>query len=218
MSNRRNEFKTESKNPAKKFLEWKSNDKTFMFYNKETQEKEMISLPLKLLVLKEMHTIKGFDEGANSGIYSNEVKLIGSEEITVRNFSGGMIAKGLYKDVKEQIRAKGGHYSKSIYAMLETGEIINIQLKGAAVQKWGEFTQKTRSRLTDEWITITGAEDRKKGAVKYTVPIFEFSGSLSDHQNDLADESYDNLESYMSDYKNQNEPTEDEIVADEVEF
>jgi hypothetical protein len=71
-------------------------------------------------------------------------------------------------------------------------------LKGAAVQEWGEAFNKGRSRMADEWVTVAGADDRKKGSVKYSVPLFAFDKSLSTKENDLADIAYNKLESSLS--------------------
>ena len=109
-SNRRQAFAQPQANPSTKFLQWKSNEKCFEFYNKETQQKEKIGLPFKFLVLDEMHTISGWNDASSSGIYSNEVKFISKEVMTVKPFKGNEIAKGLYKDIKEKIVAAGGHY------------------------------------------------------------------------------------------------------------
>ena len=140
-SNRRSAFSAPQSNPSTKFLQWKSNEKCFEFYNKETQQKVSVPLPFKFLVLDEMHTVSGWNDASSSGIFSNEVKFISKEVMTVKPFKGNEIAKGLYKDIKEKIVSAGGHYVKSIYIMLEDGSLANLQLKGSAVQKWGEFTQ-----------------------------------------------------------------------------
>ena len=165
MSNRRQAFSAPQSNPATKFIDWKSDDKCFSFYNKETRTNEQIPLPFKFLVLDELHTIKGWNEATSSAIYSNEVKYISKEPMTVKPFKGNEIAKGLYKDIKDKVVSAGGHYTKSIYIMLEDGLLANIQLKGSAVQKWGEFTQKQRTRLADEWVVVAKALEGKKGAV-----------------------------------------------------
>ncbi len=146
-SNRRNAFAQPQSNPATKFLEWKSNDQCFEYYDKEAQKKVQVPLPFKFLVLDELHTVKGWNDATQSAIYSNEVKYISKEPMTVKPFKGNEIAKGLYKDIKDKVVSAGGHYTKSIYIMLEDGLLANIQLKGSAVQKWGEFTNKTRNRL-----------------------------------------------------------------------
>lgn len=199
-SNRRQAFATPQSNPATKFLDWKSNDKCFEYYDKEEQKKVQVSLPFKFLVLDELHTIKGWNDASSSNIFSNEVKYISKEPMTVKPFKGNEIAKGLYKDIKDKVVAAGGHYTKSIYIMLESGELANLQLKGSAVQKWGDFTQKTRNRLADEWILVSKAIEGKKGAVKFFTPDFGFEKSLSTNEAIQADECFNVLENYLKTY------------------
>lgn len=217
MSNRKQAFAQPQSNPATKFIEWKSNDKAFEYYDKETQKKVSIPLPFKFLVLDELHAVKGWNDATSSGIYSNEVKFISKEIMTVKPFKGNEIAKGLYKDIKDKIVAAGGHYVKSIYVMLEDGTLANLQFKGSSVQAWGEFTQKTRSRLPEEWIIVKTAKDGKKGAVKFSIPEFSFERSLSDSENEQADECFDILEAYLKAYLVKSEPSVEEEVEDEVE-
>ena len=199
-SNRRQAFAQPQTNPATKFIEWKSNDKCFNYYDKEAQKNVEIHLPFKFLVLDELHTIKGWNDASSSNIYSNEVKFISKEVMTVKPFKGNEIAKGYYKDIKDKVVAAGGHYTKSIYVMLEDGSLANISLKGSGVQKWGDFTQKTRNRLADEWVTVAKAEDGKKGAVKFSTPSFSFANSISDEEANMADEAFNILESYLKTY------------------
>ena len=214
-SNRRQAFCTPQANPSTKFLDWKSNDKCFEYYDKENQEKVSVALPFKFLVLDELHTIKGWNDASSSGIFSNEVKFISKEIMTVKPFKGNEIAKGLYKDIKEKIVAAGGHYVKSIYIMLEDGSLANLQLKGSAVQKWGEFTQKTRNRLPDEWVQVTKAIEGKKGAVKFFTPDFSFERSISDAEAVQADEAFNILETYLKAYLVKAEPIVEEIPQDD---
>lgn len=214
-SNRRSAFATPQSNPATKFLDWKSNDKCFEYYDKEKQEKVSVALPFKFLVLDELHTIRGWNDASSSGIFSNEVKFISKEIMTVKPFKGNEIAKGLYKDIKEKIVSAGGHYVKSIYIMLEDGSLANLQLKGSAVQKWGEFTQKTRNRLPDEWVQVTKAIEGKKGAVKFFTPDFSFERSISDTEAIQADEAFNILETYLKAYLVKAEPVVEEIPQDD---
>ena len=209
-SNRRQAFNTPQSNPATKYFDWKSNDKCFSYYDKEKQENVLVPLPFKFLVLDELHSIKGWNDATSSGIFSNEVKFISKETITVKPFKGNEIAKGLYKDIKEKVVSAGGHYVKSIYIMLEDGSLANIQLKGSAVQKWGEFTQKTRNRLPDEWVIVSKSLEGKKGAVKFNTPEFTFERSISDSEADLADEAFNTLETYLKAYLVKSEPVVEE--------
>jgi len=218
-SNRKQAFQSPSSNPATKFIDWKSNDKSFSYYDKEKRENVLIPLPFTFLVLEEMHTVKGWHDASQSGIFSNEVKFISNEIITVKPFKGNEIASGLYKDIKPKIVAAGGHYVKSVYVMLEDGAIANLQLKGSAVQSWSEFTQKTRSRLTDEWITVQTAKEDKKGSVKFSVPEFAFNKSLSDSQGEQADAAFDILEAYLKTYLKKDDVQDvEEVIDDGLEF
>jgi hypothetical protein len=216
-SNRRAAFAQPQSNPATKFIEWKSNDKCFNYYDKEAQKNVEIPLPFKFLVLDELHCIKGWNDASSSNIYSNEVKFISKEVMTVKPFKGNEIAKGYYKDIKEKVVAAGGHYTKSIYVMLEDGSLANISLKGSGVQKWGDFTQKTRNRLADEWVIVAKAEDGKKGAVKFSTPSFSFANSISDEEANMADEAFNILESYLKTYLAKAEPAIVEEEEDDFE-
>jgi hypothetical protein len=216
-SNRRQAFAQPQSNPATKFIEWKSNDKCFNYYDKDAQKNVEIPLPFKFLVLDELHCIKGWNDASSSNIYSNEVKFISKEVMTVKPFKGNEIAKGYYKDIKEKVVAAGGHYTKSIYVMLEDGSLANISLKGSGVQKWGDFTQKTRNRLADEWVIVASAEDGKKGAVKFSTPSFSFANSISDEEANMADEAFNILESYLKTYLAKAEPTIVEEEEDDLE-
>lgn len=221
-SNRRQAFSQPQSNPATKFIDWKSNDKCFEYYDKEKQEKVQIPLPFKFLTLDELHSIKGWNDASQSGIYSNEVKYISKETITVKPFKGNEIFKGLYKDGKEKIQSAGGHYVKSIYIMLEDGTLANLQLKGSGVQAWGEFTQKTRNRLPDEWVEVKSAKEGKKGSVKFSMPEFKFKSSLSESEAEQADEVFSVLEAYLNTYLakavDEIEVVEPEEVKDDLDF
>ena len=151
-----------SSNPASKFLEWKSDEQKFAYYDKEQKTNIFVDLPITFLVLEEYHTVKGFSDSDQTGIYSNEVLQTGSDEIEVKTFKGRTIAKGLYKDIKSIVDGAGGRYHKSIYAVTKEGELVNISFKGACVSKWSDFTAKGAwKRLKDEWITISEAEARR---------------------------------------------------------
>ena len=225
-SNRKQAFTQPQTNPAEKFIDWKSNDKAFSYYDKESKENVTINLPFKFLVLDELHTVKGWNDSLKGQIVSNEVKFISKEVLKVKTFHKDANGKniktdmieGIYSEVKEKIKSSGAHYVKSVYIMLEDGSIANLQLKGAACQAYGDFTAKTRSRLSDEWVEVANATDGKKGAVKYTTPEFKFAKSISDSESDLADEAFNTLEAYLKAYLIKTDIVEvNDIIVDEEE-
>ena len=212
---RKDEFKSVSSNPATKALEWKSDLKAFSFYDKEKGANVTVPLPFKFLVLKELHTVKGWHDKSQSGIYANEVEWIGKDPLTVKAFKGGVIAKGIYKEIKEVITAQGSHYSRSIYCMLSNGDIANIQLKGSSVQAWGDFTLKSRARLSDEWVGVEAAEEMKKGKVDYSVPVFKYHQPISKEDDVKAEDNYKTLKDYFEGYLSDKVAEVAELVEEE---
>ena len=225
MSNRTQVFAEKEKNPASKFLDWKSNDKQFAYYDKEQSKTIEIKLPLKFVFLDELHTVKGWSDSFGTSITSNEVKFISKEQMNVgvfqKNTSGKWvktpIVDGFYNEIKEKVKSSGGHYVKSIYIMLEDGSLANIQLKGSAVQGWGEFVNANKKLLTTSWIVVDKAIEGKKGAVKYTTPNFILGDTLSPNESNDADSNFDILEAYLKTYLTKVEEVDASNILVEVE-
>ena len=210
MSTRRNAIQGGDliKNPATKFLSWKSNEQCFSYYDKDKQENVLVKLPFKFLFLDQLQSVKGWNDALSGQIISNEVKTVSDQELNVicyhKNNKGEntktTIAKGLYSQIKDAVVSAGAKYHKSIYIMLEDGTLANIQLKGASVKEWGDFFNRSKKRLADEWIVIDSAKDGKKGAVKFFTPEFKFERSLSESESEQADSVFDELDAYLQQY------------------
>ena len=163
---------TQTTNPVTKFLNWKSNDQAFSYYDKQKGENVKVELPIKFLFLEHYHTVKGWNDASESGIYSNEVYAISKEPLTVRAFKGGEIANGLYKDNKEKIKNAGGVYHRSVYAMLPDGELVNFQLKGIGVKAYSDFYNENNHLLDNQFIEVNEVVEGKKGSIKFSSPFF----------------------------------------------
>ena len=222
MSNRKQAFAQPMTNPSTRFMEWKSNDKSFSFYSKADEKELHQTLPFKFLLLDELHTIGGWNDSSESRIFANEVKFIGKQEITVKAFKGGVLAKGLYSAIKDQAKNAGGHYLKSIYIMLEDNSLANIKLKGSAVKEWGDFTQANRAALSGQWIEVNGAIEAKKGSIKYSTPEFTLGKILTPNEESDADACFDVLEAYLKAYLVKEDTEEVEAVpaepVDDLDF
>lgn len=219
MSTRRQALSGGATNPATKFLKWNSNDKCFSFYNKETKENELISLPFRFIVLDQLSTVKGWNDRLSGGIISNEVRFLGKEVLTVFCYHGEQktkIAEGLYSEIKEKVVAEGGRYHNSVYVMLEDGSIANLQFKGAGAGEWQTFARQ-KNRLIDEWVIVKSSKDGKKGAVKFTTPNFEFDRSISDSENEQAEAAYETIKGYLDQYFMKNIPVNEPIIISEDE-
>jgi hypothetical protein len=188
-----------SSNPATKFLEWKSNDKCFSYYDKEKKENIQVQLPLKFVILEHYHTVKGWNDASESGIYANEVLYTGSEELEVKSFKGGDIAKGLYKDIRSKVIDAGGKYHRSIYAVTNDLEIINISIKGAAVSEYSKFIEVNGDNFfTQNWVEISEVVEGKKGSIKFASPVFKKSTEIKDASK--LRPFAETLQSYMMEY------------------
>ena len=217
MSNRTQVFAGGSKNPATKFLDWKSDQKGFSYYDKEAGKNVEVPLPFKFVFLDELSTVKGWNDASSSGIFSNEVKYLSKEPMTVKAFKGGEIAKGLYNEIKDRVKNAGGHYSKSVYIMTEKGELANIQLKGSATQQWGEFVKVNRQRITQTWVNVDTATESKKGKVTFSVPNFTAGADIEDVDGNNADNCFDTLEAYLKTYLAKVDVEELEVVSESEE-
>lgn len=217
MSNRKQAFAQPMTNPSTCFMDWKSNDKCFSYWSKADEKEIQQALPFKFLLLDELHTVGGWHDGSQSRIHSNEVKFIGKQEMTVKAFKGGVLAKGMYSEIKENAKNAGGHYLKSIYIMLEDNSLANIKLKGSAVKEWGDFTQANRAKLSGQWIEINKAIEGKKGAVKFSTPEFAMGKPLTPEEEINADNCFDILESFLKTYLVKQDVEEIDTIAEQVE-
>jgi len=217
-----------SSNPATKFLEWKSEKKCFSYYDKEKGENINVELPLKIQFLEDFHTVKGFSDAEQTGIYSNEIKFTSTDELTVKTFGGTEIAKGLYNDIRLKIIDAGGKYHKSIYAVLD-GELVNFQIKGSVVSAFSLFAngqKKTAkqplikahsNRFESHFIEINDFENLKKGATKYSVPNFTIGEPYTPEELEIAKENYLKISSYFDKYTSKKEDVVEEQIHEEEE-
>lgn len=223
MSSRRTLNQSEgSSNPSKRFLQWKSNDKNFSYYDKSIGEKGEnvpVNLPFKFQFLEHFHTVKGWNDASESGIYSNEVKFISKEPLEVKSFKGGKIAEGLYSEIRPKIRDAGGKYFRSVYVIDESGEIVNLQLKGAVVSAYSDFMKENEGKIESYWVEINKSLDLKKGATKYSVPVFEIGKAFTKDELSLADEKYKDIVAYFDKYSDKtNEEPSENIEEEDLAF
>lgn len=205
----------ETSNPVAKYLNWKSNDKSFSYYDKAKGENVKVELPIKFLFLEHYHTVKGWNDSSESGIYSNEVYSIGKEPLNVKAFKGGELGSGLYKEIKEQIKNAGAVYHRSIYAMLESGELVNFQLKGIGVKAYSDFYNDNNHLLDNQWIEVNSAKEGKKGSIKFSSPEFTIGGNITKAEDKMANDSAKNLQDKMDSYFGRAEVKEDEVEGDD---
>ena len=211
-------------NPAVKFIEWNSEKGCFKYYDKATKKNIDIPLPTKFYVLDILKTIKGFSDSTQNGIWSNEVKNLSKQafKVVTKSKDGKFktLSEGIYSATKDKIKSEGGKFTMSVYAAMvndqDEYEIVNFQLKGAALSGWVTFENENRnSVLTDEVICDDFSKE-KKGATKYTVPVFR-TEKATEEGNDAAIELDIQLQEYLTSYF-ANTKSDVETEVDEKEY
>lgn len=205
---------SKSQNPTTKFFTWKSNEKTFSYYDRETGMNQLVELPFKFLFLQHYHCVKGWHDASNSSIYSNEVYYIGSEDIRVSASKGGLIAEGLYKEIKPRVVASGGRYHRSIYIVLEDGSLANLSVKGSVVKEWSDYFDSQKNVIDNNWIVVNQFTESKKGSVKYTTPVFNTGDPIGEEMGKAADSAAAYLEAYL---KSSIKKDEDNAVVEDFD-
>lgn len=203
-----------ARNPATRWFEWTGGkDGGFVrWYDKEAKRNVDVALPFTFLLLDELSTVKGWHEPSESGIYANEVRDTRQDVLVVRSFKGDELANGVYRDIKDMIAVKGGHYVASLYIAYKEGNELklgNLGLKGAAAGRWMEFkrTAPTKKDATGknvrayfaDAVKIAAFEDAKKGGTAYRVPVFKLI-EISQETNNQALALDAELQAYLSEY------------------
>jgi len=194
---------------AHKYFKWSSENECLEYFDKNiTDEKNpkgtnvTVKLPFTFVPLDVLATIKGWDDGSGSAIFSNEVKDLAKQDLVVKTFKNGEFITGKYAAIKDKVAAKGGKFANSVYIGYYEGKdfvIGNLQIVGASLGSWIDYC-KENPRYKDEGaVKITGATKEKKGATKYSKPIFEHT-ALSDATNALAIELDKQLQAYLKTY------------------
>jgi hypothetical protein len=189
-------------NPCKKWIEFNSEEGIFTYYNKETEKKVEVPMPIYFTCLDELNTITGYNKRNDCGVTSNEVHQTTSEILRVRTFKGGESVTGLYKDIRDNIVAMGGKFTKSVYALMihpdKTTEFCNFKFKGAAFSAWLDKHIDPMKSI----IGITELVEEKNGNNKYNVPVFK--AFKLEPAIDAEALKYDEiLQAYLKEYKAQ---------------
>lgn len=203
-------------NPCKKFIEFKSDKGAFFYFDKtlgEHGENVEVKMPIFFVVLDELNSIGGFNDEFQCSIYSNEVHRLGSEILRVRTAKGGRSVTGLYKEIQDSVKAMGGRFTKSVYAMLlvkgEEPELVNFRFKGAAFSAW--IDKKVNANTNT--ICVKETTTAKKGSNTYTLPVFS-SIPLPKEVNDQAIAMDAVLQEYLVEYKKKG--FENDVIAAEA--
>jgi len=196
-------------NPCKHWFQWDGGDgKGFKAYDKENKKNVITPLPFKFLILDRLTTVTGFNEPENIGYYSNEIRNIKEDILTVRS-KNGIEAKGTWEQVKAQLGSKGASFAQSVYIMFYQGKeavLGNIKMSGAAIENWFAFCKE--NKIMEIGVNVKSANPKKKGKVEYFEPVFE-AIKVSEASNNAAVEMDKELQAYLVEYLEKNKTSVD---------
>lgn len=140
---------TGGSNPIRKYVNFSGGEGVFKYWDKDKKENIVLE-SIDVTVLDVRNSITGYCEAESCGVTSNLIGNTSKEELIVSLIQDGklkQIAKGLYKDIKAQVTSKevGGKFTNNIICLADVGEgeeVINVQLNGAGLTSWIEFTGK----------------------------------------------------------------------------
>ena len=205
----------------------KNKGASFVSYNKDTKVNVPLKLPIKFAILNpDLVTFKGYDDKSKTGYWSNEVdgdKRKGDPIVTVKNKNGIVMTFPLseYKLNSAKLAGMGIKYVKSVYGALDTSngwELVNFQIKGAAFsgapedgnnmtsdekhEGWINFTKDMKGKMFKNCVEINGFKLKKKGATKFSIPVFEIGDEINEKTGMILDELDKTLNEYLTFYFN----------------
>lgn len=204
-------------NPSTRWFEWQGELGIVRYYDKEQEKNVTVELPFTFILLDQLGMVKGWDESAQAGIYSNEVKDTRQETLIVKRYKGGTVAEGLYKAIKDEVKAVGGDFHTQLYLAYKVGHTLKLgalRLKGAALNAWVEFQRKHRTDIYQQAIVISEYDEQKKGKVVYRTPKFALK-EISKETETAATALDVELQAYLKGYFSKTKRAQVEHVRDE---
>jgi len=172
-----------SNSPVKYRFSFSGKTGEVKYYDKDTKEDVFLS-DLEFVILDRRSSITGFSDSENTSIYSNLVRNLKTDELTVRA-GKKTFAQGTYDVIKPKMSDFDGKFTTNILLLAKIEnkwEMGNLQLTGSSLSAWMNFEQGKnedgssvdggKPDLDGSIITVTKGANKKKGAVKYVIPAF----------------------------------------------
>jgi len=195
------------KNPTTVYLKWDGTNGGFNYWDKSKADESKgikgenihIDLPFTFMALDTFSTVKGYSDANKSGFWSNEVKNLKKDSLTVRT-KAGVAATGLYADVMADKNCVGAKFCQSVYivANIEGKSVIaNIQMMGTALSAWIDFGKE--NKIFKGAVKVAKMKQGKKGVTVYQTPIFE-AIDVKPEVDEKAKEMAKELKAYLDVY------------------
>jgi hypothetical protein len=197
-----------TQNPATRFFEYSAKHGEVRYFDKtkgEHGENVTVAMPFRFLYLDDVYQAGGGKKVGRPpkqefiGYFSNAVKDLKNDVLTVRN-RDGIIAEGLYADVKKE---SGVKLIVGLYVAYHDDnkelQIGYLKLKGSSMGEWWDFCKG--KNIETGVITLSRGEEMKDedGRVYY-LPAFTYGTNITDETNARAVELDVELQKYFKSY------------------
>lgn len=203
-------------NPAARWFEWNGENGTVRYYDKDAKKNVEVGPKFAFVLLDELGSVRGWHEPSKSGIYSNEVRDTREDILIVKAFKGGLLAEGLYKEIKDRVNSVGGQFVANCYIGFSNGggalSMGSLRFKGAALGSWMEFRKAHRSELYSKGVRIVGCTEGKKGRITYQMPVFNLV-DLTPETDAAAIALDEQLQDYLTGYLGKTKRDQAEAAA-----
>lgn len=167
-------------NPATRWFEWKSAEQCFAYYDKDEKKNILCPLPFSFIVLDRTACVRGYNKRLGTGLYSNEVKSTKDHPLVVKYFSGGVVAQGLWSDIKDKVTSKQccGKFALNVYIAFRDAadggkiKLGAIQMTGCCLGAWFEFEKENRKAIYEQAVTVKTTRHDTSGSVEFYAPEF----------------------------------------------
>lgn len=193
---------TEIISPSKRTFEWNGDQGGFKWYDKENKENKQVPYPFRFLVLDKLTTIRGFSDADQKGFWSNEIRDIKKDLLTVK-IGNEIQTIGTYEQIKKKLSSKGADFAQVVFIAFYNEEkklaIGKIILKGCALAPWFDFCKD--NKVMEVGVVVKSHKEGKKGKTVFQSPVYEVL-TVSDETNALAVELDKELQEYLKQYFN----------------
>lgn len=200
-----------SKSPVEIYINWDSDLEVgkYQRYDKTKGENVTYPFPFLFLPLKTTFCVTGWNDRLKKKIYSTEVEYHYANPVKVwQSGTKQPIVKGLWKDIKPELEklkqdwgASGGFkFTNKLYAMMQDGTLICIELKGCSLASWIDFNtklEKNNIKLEEIAIACTKSVPKRTGKNDYLAPFFVAKVNISPEKEQLAEDKQNIVLNYL---------------------
>ena len=199
----------QNSNPAQRFYEWDGQSGQIRYYDKEQKQNIPLELPFTFLLIEQAAKITGWNDQSDSAIFSNEILQTNEDQLIVKAHKGGELCRGLYAEIKESVKSKGGNFTASLYIACKDDNdqlyLANLSLKGKALSAWMDFRKESGMKVWDNAVTIDSYTEGSKGSITYRMPSFKLR-EIAPETNEQAKEMDRQLQEFLQSKKMKVEP------------